>query len=444
MNISPQETKRIAEEAYIYAFPMMMGYRFAYGTFLQPASPAYLGPANAGPFGEAVTFDYKYKDVISANADTPYSLGLLDLRGGPVVLTVPEITDRYYVMQFENLLGDNELFVGSRATGSAAGSYFLMGPNWKGDVPEGFSGSFRFETDIVFMLGRTQLLNADDQPALAEVMRQYRLEPYEVFQGGEAPTLPAFDWPHWDDPASRDERFIGYMNALLPLYQPIHPSETELFARFASIGIGSGVSFDPDALSDEQRQAIVQGIAAAIEALTRKLPEVGRIVNGWTMASAFGNRAFFNGDHALRALGAQLGWGGNDEIEAFYPSARVDANGETLDGAHAYQIQWENDPPVNAFWSITMYDKSYDGAAGYMVKNPINRYLINSTTKGLIRDADGGLTITVQRAEPNDPVKRANWLPAPEGEFYMSMRLYWPKPAALDGTWEPSLVERVD
>ena len=158
----------------------------------------------------------------------------------------------------------------------------------------------------------------------------------------------------------------------------------------------------------------------------------------------FGNRAFFNGNYALRAVAAQLGWGGNDQIEAFYPLARVDANGENLDGAHAYQLRWENDPPVNAFWSLTMYDKSYDGAAGYLVKNPINRYLINSTTEGLVRDADGGLTITIQHAEPTDPAQKANWLPAPAEEFYISLRLYWPKPAALDGTWEPPLIVRVD
>jgi len=442
--ITPEEAKQIAEDAYIYAFPMLMGYRFAYATFLQPASPAYRGPANAGPFGKAVTLDYTFKDVITPNADTPYSFGMLDLRGGPVVLTVPEVTDRYYVMQFEDLLGYNELFIGSRTTGSAAGSYFLMGPTWDGEVPEGFSGSFRFETELVLLLGRTQLLGPDDQPALAEVMRQYRLEPYEQFQGGEAPSLPPFDWPDWDDPASRDERFIRYMNALLPLCEPIHPSETEMFARFASIGIGPGVPFDPDTLSDEQRQAIVQGIAAAIETFERKLPEIGQIINGWTTASAFGNRDFFNGDYALRGLAAQLGWGGNDQIEAFYPSAYVDANGETLDGAHTYQIRWENDPPVNAFWSLTIYDKSYDGVAGYLVKNPINRYLINSTTEGLVRDADGGLTITVQHAEPSDPARRANWLPAPEGVFYLTLRLYWPKPEALNGTWEPPLVVRVD
>ena len=443
-NIIPQEVKKIAEEAYIYAFPMLMGYRNAYATFLQPASPAYRGPANTGPFGEAVTLDYTFKDVITPNADTPYSMGLLDLRGGPVVLTVPEVTDRYYVMQFEDLLGCNDLFIGSRKTGSAAGSYFLMGPTWDGEAPEGFSGSFRFETELVFLLGRTQLLGSDDRPALAEVMRQYRLEPYELFQGGEAPPLPPFDWPHWDDAASRDERFIGYLNTLLPLCEPIHPSETEMFARFASIGIGSGVSFDPDALSDEQRQAIVQGIAAALETFTRILPTIGRTVNAWTMAAAFGNRAFFNGNYALRALAAQLGWGGNDQIEAFYPTVHVDANGEIFDGARTYQLHWENDPPVNAFWSLTIYDKSYDGVAGYLVKNPINRYLINSTTEGLVRGEDGSLTITIQHSQPDDLASRANWLPAPEGEFYLTLRLYWPKPEALDGTWKPPLVVRVD
>jgi hypothetical protein len=443
-NITPEEAKQIAEEAYIYAFPMLMGYRFGYATFLQPASPGYRGPVNAGPFGKAVTLDHTFKDVITPNADTPYSFGMLDLRGGPIVLTVPEVTGRYYVMQLEDLFGCNDLFIGSRATGSAAGTYFLMGPTWEGEAPEGFSGSFRFETDMVLILGRTQLLAPDDQPALAEVMRQYRLEPYEVFRGGEATSLPPFDWPHWDDKASRDERFIGYLNTLLLLCQPVHPDETEMFERFASIGIGPGVPFNPDTLDDEQRQAIRQGIASAGETFAQTYATAGRIVNGWTMASVFGNREFYSGNYALRATAAQAGWGGNDMIEAFYPTARVDANGEDFDGAHTYHLRWESDPPVNAFWSLTIYDKSYDGAAGYLVKNPINRYLINSTTEGLVRDADGGLTITVQHAEPDDPAAQANWLPAPEGEFYLTLRLYWPKPETLDDTWKPPLVVRVD
>ena len=443
-NITPQEAKQIAEEAYIYAFPMLMGYRFGYATFLQPASPAYRGPANAGPFGEAVTLDHTFKDVITPNADTPYSFGMLDLRGGPIVLTVPEVTGRYYVMQFEDLFGYNELFIGSRATGTAAGSYFLMGPTWEGEVPEGFSDSFRFETDLVFLLGRTQLQSPDDQPAVAEVMRQYRLEPYEVYRGGAAPALPPFDWPHWDDEASRDERFIGYLNTLLPLCQPIHPDEMELFERFAQIGIGPGLPFDPETLDETWRKALAQGVASARATMTEKMNSIGVVINGWLSASPFGNRGFYDGDYLLRAVGAMVGWGGNDQIEAHYPMAKEDANGDALNGRARYQLRLETTPPVNAFWSVTMYDTSYDGVAGYLVENPINRYLINSTTEGLIRDDDGALTITMQRDEPDDPTERANWLPTPDGKFYLILRMYWPKPAALDGSCTLPPVVRVD
>jgi hypothetical protein len=420
--ITPEETKQIAEEAYIYAFPMLMGYRYAYATFLQPASPAYRGPVNAGPFGKAITLDHTFKDVITPNADTPYSMGMLDLRGGPVVLTVPEVTGRYYVMQFEDLFGCNDLFIGSRATGTAAGTYFLMGPTWEGEAPEGFSGSFRFETDLVFLIGRTQL----------------------AFQGADAPSLPPFDWPHWDDEASRDERFVGYLNTLLPLCQPIHPDEMELFERFAQIGIGSGLPFDPGTLDETWQKALAQGVASARAALAEAAKSIGVNINGWRSASPFGNRQFYDGDYLLRAMGAITGWGGNDQIEAYYPMAKEDANGDALDGRARYQLRFETAPPVKAFWSVTMYDTSYDGTAGYMVENPINRYLINSTTEGLIRDDDGALTITMQRDEPDDPTERANWLPTPDGEFYLILRMYWPKPAAIDGTWTLPPVVRVD
>jgi len=146
---------------------MLMGYRNAYTTFLQPASPAYRGRPNSGPYGDSITLDHTFKDVITPNADTPYSFALLDLRAGPLVLTVPEVADRYDVMQFEDL---HELFVGSRATGSAPGSYLLVGPQSDSEIPDEFDSSFRFETDLVFLIGRSQLLGPDDQPGLAEVM----------------------------------------------------------------------------------------------------------------------------------------------------------------------------------------------------------------------------------------------------------------------------------
>ena len=390
-----------------------------------------------------MTLDHTFKGVITPNADTPYSFGLLDLRAGPVVLTVPEVSDRYYGMQFENLLGHNEFYVGSRTTGTAPGSYLLVGPRWDGEIPDGFAGCFRFETDLVFLIGRTQLLGSDDRDALSTVMTQYRLEPLEVYQGGEAPPLPPFDWPHWDDAASRDERFIGYVNSLLTFALPSHPDEEEMFERFAKIGIGPGLRFDAGSLSEERRTALAEGVASARTLIAEASESLGENKNGWMTMDPFGNHDFYDGDHMKRAAAAMVGWGGNDQAEAHYPMSRADADGNPFDGDAKYTLTLETPPPVNAFWSVTMYDTSYDGTAGYLVENPIDRYVINSTTENLVLDDDGGLTITMQHGEPTDPKEHANWLPTPKGRFYLALRMYWPQTAALDGTWKPLPVTRV-
>jgi hypothetical protein len=358
-------------------------------------------------------------------------------------LTVPEVTDRYYVMQFENLLGENEYYVGSRATGAAAGSYLLVGPSWKGDLPDGFADTFHFETEVVFLIGRTQLFSPEDKLALAEVMAQYRLEPLAVYNGGEAPELLAVDGPVWDDEVSRDERFVGLFNRLLEFAGPIDPSEVDLFDRFAKAGIGAGFEADVDALSDEQRAALARGAASGQAKIKRAAGEQGELVNGWMMMDPFGNRSFFNGDYLKRATVAMIGWGGNDKVEAIYPMARKGPDGKPLDGHGKYQLTFQLPIPVNAFWSLTMYDTSYDGVGGYMVDNPIDRYIINSLTPGLVDD-NGSLTITMQREEPEDPTERANWLPTPDMPFYLSFRLYWPKQDALDGTWNPPALVRIN
>ena len=433
--ITTDEISAITQEAYIYSFPMMMGYRFGYATFLAPDSPSHAGPPNHGPYGKAATLDYRFKNVITPNADTPYSFALLDFRTGPLVLSVPDVPGRYYVMQLEDLYGQNDLFVGSRATGAEAGTYFISGPTWDGDVSSGFTDSHQFETDLVFLLGRTQLLSKDYTPALAEVMRGYRLESYEEFRGNDAPALPSFDWPQWDDGAYKDERFITYLNGLLPLCQPTPAEEVELMARFAKIGIGPGLAYDPEDLPSDVRQAIADGVGAARAELASASESIGENINCWMSMDAFGNRAAYDGNYLRRAAESMVGWGGNDKIEAYYPMARFDSDGAPFDGDANYELKLETMPPVNAFWSVTMYDTSFDGTAGYMIENPIDRYLINSTTEGLQFNDDGSLTISIQRTEPTDPKARANWLPSPSGKFYLALRMYWPKQDALDGTW---------
>ncbi len=440
--LTSEDIAAIAEEAYIFSFPMLMGYRYAFGAFLEPSLPSYRGPLNELS-GEAVTLDHTFRDVVSPNADTPYSPAALDLRAEPMVLTVPEVNDRYYVMQFEDLFGTNAHYVGSRATGMKPGAYALIGPRWDGDIPDHFDAELRFETDLVFIIGRTQLLGLDDVQAVQRVMDGYELRPLSSHTGTEAPQPAALEWPPWEDDASRDERFVGYVNRLLELCQPTHPSEVELMARFARIGIEPGGSLDVEGLEEEARSALRSGVERGRATISEHAGALGRKVNGWSVTEAFGDRAWFAGDYMLRAAGSMVGWGGNDKVEAYYPMAREDSEGRPLTGGNRYRLTFSSSPPAKAFWSVTAYDTSYDGTAGYLVENPIGRYVINSTTEGLVGGDDGSLTIHIQRERPATADGEANWLPAPEGGLYLVLRIYWPEEAALDGTWTPPPIERV-
>jgi hypothetical protein len=439
--LTPQEIEKITEEAYTYAFPMLMGYRYAFASFLMPQLPSYRGPTNTLT-GKAATLDHTFKEVVTPNADTPYSMALLDLRAEPMVLQVPAITDRYYVIQFVDLFGTNPHFIGSRATGSQAGTYLLVGPGWDAEAGDEFDGVLPFDTDLVFVIGRTQLLGVEDVPSLAKVMASYKLQPLSAYRGQDALAAPPIQWPAWNEEASRDERFIGILNFLLTFCQPIDPSEVDLMARFAQIEIGLGLPFNAEALGEDVREAMRAGIAAARQTMAQKVGAISQKTNGWTSSDVFGTRQWYGGNFLLRAVAAMAGWGGNDVIEAMYPTAREDADGNPLDGAHRYQMQFDALPPAKAFWSVTMYDTSYDGTAGYFVANPINRYLINSTTSDLVYGEDGSLTIRIQHEQPQNEAEKANWLPAPAGPFYLVLRIYWPEQAALDGTWTPPPVKQ--
>ncbi len=431
-----EEISAIAEDAYVYAFPMLMGYRYAFGAFIVPTSPGYRGPLNTFT-GEPITLGPSFRDVITPNADTPYSLATVDLRAEPIVLEVPAVRDRYYVMQIEDLFGQNAHYVGSRATGQEAGRYALAGPAWSGEVPSQVDRVLPLETNLAFVIGRTQLLGPDDD-RLGDVMSGYRLTPLSALTGAGAPSPAALvDWPAWDDAASRDERFIGYLNVLLDWCRPPPQSEQELLERFSRIGIGPRRPFEAEALGAESRDAIRSGVESARSKIADRAKHLGRTVNGWTASDAFGDRVFFGGDYLLRAAGAMAGWGGNDRAEASYPLTRIDSKEQQLDGSRRYTLRFATPPPAKAFWSVTLYDTSYDGVAGYLVDNPIDRYLINSTTQGLVLGDDGSLTIHIQNTRPDDAVAAANWLPAPTGPFYLALRIYWPEPAALDGPWEP-------
>ena len=444
--ITPEEAKTIAEEAYIYAYPMIMGYRAHYLSSVDTTSPIYRAPLNQ-ILNDATPADHTREDVVSINGDTPYSNFGLDLRAEPMAFSVPAINDRYYVFQFADLFTHNFAFVGTRATGIEAGDYLFVGPKWDGEIPKGqFKKIFHSESQLIVSVGRTQLLSSDDLSNVAEIQKGYKISTLSEFLGEEPKPTSELNWIPLNLEELSKPEFINYFNFYLSLVEPIHENDKETMARFAKIGIKPGGSFDRSEYSEEVIKAIEEGITEANEKIAYKAQNIAESINGWSMMDAFGPREFFKNDWLLRAAAAMVAIYANDKIEAFYPMAFVDGDGGILDGkSNKYKLQFTKDelPPAKYFWSVTMYDKRADGIAGYLVDNPIDRYLINSTTEELVYNEDGGLTMYIQNKKPEDK-KVTNWLPAPADEFYLIMRIYGPKESVMNGTWAPPAVIKID
>jgi hypothetical protein len=369
-------------------------------------------------------------------------MGWLDLRAEPVVINVPKVDKkRYYSVMLNDGNTYNYGYIGSRATGSEAGSYMVVGPNWKGEKPAGIKQVFRSSTEFSLAIIRTQLFNAADMPNVEKVQAGYVVQPLSAFLKQPAPAKPAdINWPDIDKELVKTN-FFEYLDFALQ-FAPSSPDEAAIRARLASIGIGPGKSFNFRDLSLEHKAAIGLGMKAGEAKVEDKVKEIGKSINGWHVGSAFGDRSFYNGNWLLRAAAAKAGIYGNDAVEAMYPMIKTLADGTPLDGSkHQYTLTFAKDqmPPVNAFWSVTMYD----GKSQLLIKNPINRYLINSPMlPGMKKNKDGSLTLYIQKDSPGKD-KESNWLPAPDGPIYMVMRLYWPKttaPSILppgNGTWNP-------
>lgn len=435
------ELREIIKEAYIYGFPMVDSYRIQYSYFVDEANPEYKGGWNQ-VHNVARVFTPADKAIQTPNSDTPYSFLGADLRAEPLVISVPAIQDRYYSLQFIDMYTHNFAYVGSRATGSAAGSYLLAGPNWRGPLPEGIKSVIRSETDLAFVLYRTQLFDGDDLEAVRKIQAQYQVEPLSQFAGTPQPPTQdiGFIKPLSAEAQKTSAEFFAILNFLLQ-FTPTHPSESELMTRFARAGIGAGKPFDVTKLPPEQRTAVQEGMADAWKDFAQFKAETidtGRK----SSADGFGTREFLGNDYLMRMSSAVLGIYGNSREEANYPAYFADSEGKPLDGAaNRYTVRFEPGklPPVNSFWSLTMYELP----TSLLTENPINRYLINSPMeKDLVRSSDGSVTLYVQHDSPGKE-KEANWLPAPNGPFFMVMREYWPKREALDGSWKAPPAVRV-
>ncbi len=435
------ETKAIAEEAFIYGLPIVMNYAVMNEFVIDKNSGQYKGPFNAIS-NEARVFTYKDTAVVTPNSDTPYSMLWLDLRAEPMVISVPAVPGkRYYSVQLTDGNAYNYGYIGTRSTGTDAGDYLVVGPDWTGEKPEGIKQVFHSTTPFALSIFRTQLFNADDMPNVVKVQAGYKAQPLSAFLKQPAPpAAPEINFVPATTAGIKDN-FYAYLDAALE-FVPVSEQDKDIRARLASIGIGPGKTFDFKDLSPEHKAAVLLAMKEGDDKVDQYLASGMKQVNGWKVGSMFGDSAFYNGNWLTRAAAAKGGIYGNDAVEAMYPMTRTDATGETLDGSkHNYTLTFAAGqlPPVNAFWSVTMYD----GKTQLLIDNPINRYLINSPMlPGMKKNPDGSLTLYIQKDSPGKD-KEANWLPAPNGPIYLVMRLYWPRdtaPSILppgEGTWQP-------
>jgi hypothetical protein len=431
-DVTPAETKVIAEEGFIYGLPIVMNYAVMYEYCVDKNSGQYKAPFNQIK-NEARVFTYKDTAIITPNSDTPYSVLWLDLRAEPMVLSVPAVEkSRYYSVMLCDGNTFNYGYIGTRATGPEPGDYMVVGPDWKGEAPTGIKKVFRSSTQFSLAAYRTQLFNPEDMPNVVKIQSGYKAQPLSKYLNQpEPPAAPVINFPKINKELVKTN-FFEYLDFALQ-FAPAGPEEKEIRAKLASIGKD---------LSPEQKAAVGQGMKEGEQKVEDGVKHLGTKINGWNIASITGDRAFFNGDWLKRAEAAKAGIYGNDAVEAMYPLTTALPNGEPLDGSkHNYTLTFAAGqfPPVNAFWSVTMYD----GKSQLLIKNPINRYLINSPMlPNMKKNADGSLTLYIQKDSPGAD-KESNWLPAPNDLIYLVMRLYWPKtepPSILppgEGTWKP-------
>ena len=450
--VTPEEAEATAREAYIYGFPMVMNYKTIYNYVIDTSNPEYKGPFNQVSC-EARLFTPEDRAVVTPNADTPYCMFWMDLRSEPLVLTVPEMEpERFYHFQLIDLYSHNFAYVGTLTTGNGARNFLLVGPGWEGELPEGIADVIRSETEFIFSVTRTQLFGPDDLARVEEIQDAYALQPLSAYLGTDAPPQAATpDFPEWVEGSQFDERFFGYFDFMMSLLERPGEGEQELWDRLARLGIGPGQDFDFWALPPDIQEALTTGVEEGFAEIEQFIGENSK--DPLASAKIFGTREFltesaqknygYETPYLIRSVAAHMGLYGNSGKEAIYPTYLIDAEQQPLDAsANRYTVAFAAGqlPPVKAFWSLTMYD----GQTQLFIDNPLDRYLLNSTIMDQLRmGEDGSLTLYIQKESPGKNHER-NWLPAPNGPFYMVLRLYGPAPEALDGTWTPPSVERAE
>lgn len=437
--ISDSEAEEIGTEAYIYGYPLItMDMTKAIMTNVEAPSGMR---APMGQFLSARVYpDASFKDVTAPNADTLYSSAWLDLSKEPYVLHVPDEDGRYYLMPM--LDGWTDVFAspGTRTTGTNAGDFAITGPNWKGKLPEGVK-ELKSPTNLVWILGRTYSTGTpEDYKTVHEIQDKYTLTPLSSWGNPYTPPKGKVDANIDMKTPVRDQvnqlSADLYFKKLAELLKnnPPSPQDAPLLAKLSKIGIVPGKEFDLNKLDPAIANALKRAPKNGLEKIMAHETKAGKNVNGWIVTKETGK---YGTDYLQRALVAAIGLGANLPQDAIYPVAKVDHEGSTLNGANRYVLHFAKGqtPPVNGFWSLTMYDDQY-----FFVQNPLNRYSV-SPRNNLKYNDDGSLDLYIQNESPGAG-KESNWLPAPKGNFILMFRFYWPEEAIINGTWQPPVIQK--
>ncbi len=440
--VTPDEARQIAAEAYLYLYPLVsMDVTRRVTTNVPAGQKPGFGPANAfSNFPAFPTADFRA--VVRPNFDTLYSSGWVDLTEGPVILTVPDTQGRYYLMPMLDLWSNVFAVPGKRTSGTGAGDFAMVPPGWSGALPVNVE-RIQAPTPHVWIIGRTQTNGPADYDAVHKIQAGYRLT--RLSDWGKPPVAPTptidptvdMKTPpkvQVDSMAAGD--YFHYAAELLKVNPPQATDWSQL-KRLERIGIAPGKPWTIASLPPEIAAAVEQGRLDALKTMSEQMAGVAPIVNGWQMNTT--TMGVYGNSYFKRAIVAQLGLGANQPEDAIYPLNVADADGKPVTADNRYVMHFDKAeiPPVDAFWSLTMYD-----AEGFQVANPIDRFAIGDRD-ALQYNADGSLELFIQHDDPG-PDKRSNWLPGPaSGVLGLTMRLYAPKPEALDGRWNPPPVRKL-
>jgi hypothetical protein len=448
--ITEAQAHAIGVDAYVYFYSLVtMDVTRKQFTNLEPGKMPGRGPMNM--FNNVPTYPpADDRGVVRPNFDTLYSIAYLDMTKEPVVVSVPDTNGRYYLLPMLDMWSDVFASPGWRTTGTQAGNFLVTPPGWRPDLRERFIDEFKLPRDTqridaptpyVWVIGRTKTDGPADYDAVRKIQAGFKVTLLSEWgkppKPAEVKIDPSIDMktpPKIQVDTMPAGKYFAYAAELLKL-QPPHITDEPILAQMKRIGIEPGKSFDIEKVSPAVKKALESAPEAAQKLMEWKIPTLARVANHWSMNTD--TMGVYGNYYLKRAILAQIGLGANLPEDAIYPLNLSDDTGRPLDGSNKYTLHFEKSatPPVNAFWSVTLYDSE-----GFQVANPLNRFAVSSWMP-FKYDPDGALTLYFQNESPGKD-KEANWLPAPKGAFNLTMRLYAPKSEALTGRWNPPPVTK--